>query len=137
MRHAYEQNFEAHVLATISSGLVTKCEMAKGYMKQANEILNDTIRKQDEKDEEISYTITTDDEDAIPKDPNQLYSDDESTKESPMCKNNLKRKLEDELPGYDGLAFLFNDSNEDTIIEKIDENTLEEERKLPLAGDNK
>ncbi|CAG8624238.1 2439_t:CDS:2, partial [Paraglomus occultum] len=39
--------------------------------------------------------------------------------------------------GYDGLAFLFNDSNEDAIMEKIDENTLEEESKLPLASDNK
>ncbi|CAG8660218.1 11073_t:CDS:2, partial [Acaulospora morrowiae] len=39
--------------------------------------------------------------------------------------------------GYDGLAFLFNDSNEDAIMGKIDENTLEEESKLPLASDNK
>ncbi|CAG8809102.1 2810_t:CDS:2, partial [Racocetra fulgida] len=44
---------------------------------------------------------------------------------------------DDELPGYDGLVFLFNDSNEDTIMEKIDENTLEEESKLPLASGNK
>ncbi|CAG8527868.1 11147_t:CDS:10, partial [Ambispora leptoticha] len=81
---AYEQNFRAHFLATLSSG------------------------------------------------------DDEFTEENQACKNNLKRKLgDDELPGYDRLVFLFNDLNEDKIIEKIDENTLEEERKLPLASDNK
>ena len=66
------------------------------------------------------------------KDLNQVYSDDE------IIKERRKRKLDDcELPGYDGLAFLFNDSNEDAIMGKIDENTLEEESKLPLASDNK
>ncbi|CAG8549765.1 4003_t:CDS:2 [Acaulospora morrowiae] len=93
IRQAYEQNFEAHVLATISNPIL--------------------------------------------KDPNKVYNDDEFTEESPTCKNNRKRKLGgDELPGYDGLVFLFSDSNEDTIIEKIDDNALEE-RKLPLASDNK
>ncbi|CAG8716083.1 3182_t:CDS:2, partial [Gigaspora rosea] len=71
-------------------------------------------------------------------DVSQVYSDYEFTEENQTCKNNRKRKLcDDELPGYDGLVFLFNDSNEDKIIERIDENTLEEERKLPLASDNK
>lgn len=49
----------------------------------------------------------------------------------------LADTLEQDTFGYDGLAFLFNDSNEDTIMEKIDENTLEKESKLPLARDNK
>ncbi|CAG8857606.1 4802_t:CDS:1, partial [Gigaspora margarita] len=58
--------------------------------------------------------------------------------ENQTCKNNLKRKLDDdELPGYNRLVFLFNDSNEVKIIEKIDENILKEERKLPLVSNNK
>ncbi|CAG8626412.1 15465_t:CDS:2 [Acaulospora morrowiae] len=76
--------------------------------------------------------VEEDEEDEL-NDFNQVHSDDEFTEENKACKNNLKRKLgDDELPGYDGLVFLFNDSNEDKIIEKIDENTLEEDRKLPL-----
>ncbi|CAG8619023.1 12439_t:CDS:1, partial [Ambispora leptoticha] len=39
LQDACEQNFRAHVLATLSSGSVTKSEMAQGYMIQANEIL--------------------------------------------------------------------------------------------------
>ncbi|CAG8614118.1 10561_t:CDS:2 [Funneliformis caledonium] len=129
LRDVFEQDFHAHVLATISSGSMTKSTMAKGYMKQTNEILNSTFGKQGKKNEE--------DEDAM-QDSNKVHSDDEFTETSPTRKKNLKRKLgNDELPGYDGLVFLFNDSNEDTIINKIDENTLEDEIKLPQASDNK
>ncbi|CAG8602131.1 13281_t:CDS:10 [Acaulospora morrowiae] len=131
---AYEQNFQAHFLATLSSGSVTKIEMAKSYMKQTDEILNSKLGMQNEEYEEDSYV----EDDAMPKNSNLVYSDDEFTEESPTYEKNLKRKLEDDdLPGYDGLIILFNDSNEDKIMEKIDENTLEEERKLPLASDNK
>ncbi|CAG8511147.1 11798_t:CDS:2 [Ambispora leptoticha] len=131
---AYEQNFQAHFLATLSSGSVTKIEMAKSYMKQTDEILNSKLGMQNEEYEEDSYV----EDDAMSKNSNLVYSDDEFTEESPTYEKNLKRKLEDDdLPGYDGLIFLFNDSNEDKIMEKIDENTLEEERKLPLASDNK
>ncbi|CAG8449353.1 6672_t:CDS:2 [Acaulospora colombiana] len=127
---AYEQNFCAHFLATLSSGSVTKSEMAKGYMKQTNEILNSKLEKSNKEDEEVPYA-----EDDASLDLNQVYSDDEIIEENSTRK---KRKLDDdELPGYDGLAFLFNDSNEDAIIERIDENTLEEESKLPFANDNK
>ncbi|CAG8617319.1 4012_t:CDS:2, partial [Cetraspora pellucida] len=49
----------------------------------------------------------------------------------------LTSTLEKDTLGYDGLAFLFNDLNEVAIMGKIDENTLEEESKLPLASDNK
>ncbi|CAG8737504.1 39705_t:CDS:2, partial [Gigaspora margarita] len=147
LRVAYEQNFQAHLLATISSGSVTKSEMAQGYMKQANEFLtgltgggiknDEEVEEGEEVEEEEPYVHIPQNFDSIP-DFNQVNSDDESTEETTTCKNNLKRKLgDDELPGYDGLVFLFNVSNEDKIIEKIDENTLEEERKLPLASDNK
>ncbi|CAG8722982.1 616_t:CDS:2, partial [Funneliformis mosseae] len=129
LRDVFEQDFYAHVLATISSESMIKSTMTKGYMMQTNEILNSTLGKQGKKNEE--------DEDAM-QDSNKVHSDDEFTEISPTRKNNLKRKLEnDELPGYDRLAFLFNDSNEDTIINKIDENTLEDEIKLPQASDNK
>ncbi|CAG8745206.1 2928_t:CDS:2, partial [Racocetra fulgida] len=128
IRRACEQNFQAHLLATLSSGSVTKSEMAQGYMKQANEILTGTAGERVEEEDDLNVQNF----DATP-----VWST-LSAKENQSCKNNLKRKLEDdELPGYDGLVFLFNDSNEDKIIENIDENTLEEERKLPLASDNK
>ncbi|RHZ74319.1 hypothetical protein Glove_226g27 [Diversispora epigaea] len=136
LRDAYEQNFRAHILATISSGSVTKSEMAQGYMIQTNEILNSVLG---EKDEEVLHTVTTENEnfDAI-LDKKQMCNYNESTEESLSSKNKLKRKLEDvELLGYDGLAFLFNDLNENAIMGKIDEDTLEEESKLPLASDNK
>ncbi|RIB06332.1 hypothetical protein C2G38_2046878 [Gigaspora rosea] len=139
IRRACEQNFQAHLLATLSSGSVTKTEMAQGYMKQANEILTGTAGeriKENEEVDELNVQISQN-FDAI-LDVSQVYSDYEFTEENQTCKNNRKRKLcDDELPGYDGLVFLFNDSNEDKIIERIDENTLEEERKLPLASDNK
>ncbi|CAG8803214.1 42401_t:CDS:2 [Gigaspora margarita] len=47
----------------------------------------------------------------------------------------LTSTLKKDTLGYDGLAFLFNDSNEDAIIGKIDENTLEEETRLLLKSD--
>ncbi|CAG8554569.1 17408_t:CDS:2, partial [Cetraspora pellucida] len=123
LRVAYEQNFQAHLLATISSGRRDKKD--------------EEVEEGEEVEEEEPYVHISQNFDSIP-DFNQVNSDDESTEETITCKNNLKRKLvDDELPGYDGLVFLFNDSNEDKIIEKIDENTLEEERKLPLASDNK
>ncbi|CAG8741846.1 1791_t:CDS:2, partial [Racocetra persica] len=117
-------------------------EIARGYMKQTNEILTGTAGERIKKDEEVEEEDELNVQilqnfDAIP-DVNQVYSDDKFTEENQTCKNNLKRKLgDDELPGYDRLIFLFNDSNEDKIIEKIDENILEEERKLPLASNNK
>ncbi|RIA89537.1 hypothetical protein C1645_824719 [Glomus cerebriforme] len=49
-----------------------------------------------------------------------------------------KRKLENNQSDYcEGLKHLFDESNEDVIIENIDEKTLEEENKLPLAGGDK
>ncbi|CAG8703511.1 5387_t:CDS:2, partial [Dentiscutata erythropus] len=142
-RLACEQNFQAHSLVTLSCGSVTKSEMAQGYMKQANENLTgaagEKIKKGEEVEEEDKLNVQISRNfDAIPKDVIQVYSDEEFTEENQTHKNNRKRKLEDdELPGYDGIIFLFNDSNEGKIIEKIDENALEEERKLPLASDNK
>ena len=62
MRRAYAQNFEAHSLAIISRGSVRNSKLAKRYMTQANEILDDTSGKQDE---EVFYTTTTNDEDPI------------------------------------------------------------------------
>ena len=51
---ACEQDFRAHVLSTLSSGSVTKSEMAKGYMKQASDILAGAMGEQDEElDEEL------------------------------------------------------------------------------------
>ncbi|CAG8762095.1 541_t:CDS:2, partial [Dentiscutata erythropus] len=104
-------------LITISSGSVVKSKMANGYMMQANEIMNSALETHNKKDEETSYTINIKDDDAI-SDSNQVYGDNKFTE------NNLKRKLDDdgELPGYDGLVFLFNDSNEDMILKKIDKN---------------
>ncbi|CAG8679533.1 10550_t:CDS:2 [Funneliformis caledonium] len=86
LRDVYEQDFHAHVLATISSGSIIKSTMAKGYMMQTNEILNGTLGKQGKKNE--------DDEDAMQEnfniDSNQMHSDDEFTERSPTRKNNLK-----------------------------------------------
>ncbi|CAG8715280.1 4428_t:CDS:2 [Funneliformis caledonium] len=49
-----------------------------------------------------------------------------------------KRKLEDDQSDYcEGLKHLFDESNEDSIIENIDEKSLEEEDKLPPASGNK
>ncbi|CAG8611469.1 1239_t:CDS:2, partial [Scutellospora calospora] len=121
--------------------------MTQGYMKQANEFLTSLTGEGIKKDEEVEegkeveeeklYVYISQNFDSIP-DFNQVNSDDESTEETTTHKNNLKRKLvNDKLPDYDRLVFLFNDSNEDKIIEKIDENTLKEERKLLLANDNK
>ncbi|CAG8442631.1 7666_t:CDS:2 [Funneliformis mosseae] len=47
----------------------------------------------------------------------------------------LKRKLKEirRPSDYDGLALLFEESKEDMIIRNIDEETLKEESKLPLA----
>ncbi|RIB00610.1 hypothetical protein C2G38_2150799 [Gigaspora rosea] len=63
-------------------------------------------------------------------DKNDVFLDSDSDEE-------LTSTLEKDTLGYDGLVFLFNDSNEDAIIGKIDENTLEEETRLPLASDIK
>ncbi|CAJ0899974.1 6963_t:CDS:2, partial [Entrophospora sp. SA101] len=46
-----------------------------------------------------------------------------------------KRKREDQSD-YEESALLFDKSNEDTIMENIDEKTLEQEIKLPLASVN-
>ncbi|CAG8654601.1 3502_t:CDS:10 [Funneliformis caledonium] len=49
-----------------------------------------------------------------------------------------KRKLEDDQSDYcEGLKHLFDESNEDAIIENINEKTLEDEDKLPPACGNK
>ncbi|CAG8825015.1 9259_t:CDS:1, partial [Gigaspora rosea] len=53
IRRACEQNFQAHLLATLSSGSVTKTEMAQGYMKQANEILTGTAGERIKENEEV------------------------------------------------------------------------------------
>jgi len=47
-----------------------------------------------------------------------------------------EKKLEDQSD-YDGLALLFDESREDMIIRNIDEETLKEESKLPLASGDK
>ena len=59
---ACEQNFYAHVLSTLSSGSVTKGEMAQGYKKQANEILSGALEKNDE---EVSCTNSFTGEDEV------------------------------------------------------------------------
>jgi len=59
------------------------------------------------------------------------------------CKKDLsdeesqeEMELEDK-PDHDGLALLFDESEEDMIMENIDEKALKEENKLPLANGDK
>ena len=59
------------------------------------------------------------------------------------CKKDLsdeesqeEMELEDK-PDHDGLALLFDESEEDMIMENIDEMALKEENKLPLANGDK
>ncbi|CAG8742557.1 9377_t:CDS:2, partial [Racocetra fulgida] len=48
------------------------------------------------------------------------------------CKDNLKRKRDDDdEPDYEELSLLFDESNEDALVECIDEKVLEQENILP------
>jgi len=47
-----------------------------------------------------------------------------------------KRKRDDDEPDYEGLSLLFDESNEDALVESIDEKVLEQENILPQASDN-
>ncbi|CAG8614276.1 9934_t:CDS:10 [Ambispora gerdemannii] len=53
---------------------------------------------------------------------------------SRQAHNNSKRKLgnQSDYTDYEGLALLFDESNEEALMESIDEKTLAEEDKLPL-----
>jgi hypothetical protein len=61
-----------------------------------------------------------------------IANDASTNMEQPASKKNLKRKRENDQLDDEGLALLFDESNEDTLIENIDEKTLEMEHKLPL-----
>ncbi|CAG8514998.1 12291_t:CDS:2 [Acaulospora colombiana] len=52
------------------------------------------------------------------------------------CKDNLKRKRDDDESDYEGLSLLFDESNEDVLVESIDEKVLEKENMLPQAISN-
>ncbi|CAG8574048.1 10400_t:CDS:2 [Paraglomus brasilianum] len=62
-----------------------------------------------------------------------LFSVEKSTG-SRQAHNNSKQKLDNQLDytDYEGLAFLFDESNEEALMESIDEKTLAEENKLSL-----
>ncbi|CAG8653776.1 27664_t:CDS:2 [Gigaspora margarita] len=55
-------------------------------------------------------------------------------KNEKSCEGNLKRKSEDDEPYYEGLTLLFDGSNEDTLVESIDEKILEQENVLLKAS---
>jgi len=48
----------------------------------------------------------------------------------------LKRKRGDDELDYEGLSLLFDESNEDALVESIDEKVLEQENILPQASGN-
>ncbi|CAH1768215.1 2375_t:CDS:10 [Entrophospora sp. SA101] len=52
------------------------------------------------------------------------------------CKDNLKRKRDDDELDYEGLSLLFDESNEDALVERIDEKVLEQENILPQTSGN-
>ena len=143
IREACEQNFHAHVLLTLRSGSVTKSEMVQGYKKQANEILSDALEEHygENEDEEVLCTnITTnnftgDDENGT----NLLAKNVSSSKKIALLlindwiyltlfmnlltyiqkKSSKKRKdceKEEECS-----SVLFDEKNEATLIESIDE----------------
>ena len=67
--------------------------------------------------------------------------DDEQTSLSPSpvasssTHNNLKRKIEDDQSDLE-LSLLFDESNEDILVENINENILEQETILPRTSDS-
>ncbi|EXX66273.1 uncharacterized protein OCT59_016466 [Rhizophagus irregularis] len=164
---ACEQDFCAHVLSTLSSGSVTKSKMAKGYMKQASDILASAMGEQDEElDEELDEEFDEDGTNVSTllqnkQNSNRKYSydtprraimieptkstyefDDEQTSLSPSpvasssTHNNLKRKIEDGQSDFEELSLLFDESNEDNLVENINENVLEQETILPCTSDS-
>lgn len=68
--------------------------------------------------------------------------DDEQTSLSPSpvasssTHNNLKRKIEDGQSDFEELSLLFDESNEDNLVENINENVLEQETILPCTSDS-
>ena len=48
----------------------------------------------------------------------------------------MKRKRDDDEPDYEGLSLLFDESNEDALVECIDEKVLEQENILPHVSGN-
>jgi len=48
----------------------------------------------------------------------------------------LKRKRDDDDPDYEGLSLLFDESNENALVECIDEKVLEQENILPQVSSN-
>jgi len=48
----------------------------------------------------------------------------------------LKRKRDAEDPDYEGLSLLFDESNEDALVECIDEKVLKQENILPQVSSN-
>ncbi|RIA88385.1 hypothetical protein C1645_826451 [Glomus cerebriforme] len=50
--------------------------------------------------------------------------------------NNLKRKIEDDQSDFEELSLLFDESNEDILVENINENVLEQETILPHTSDS-
>ena len=52
------------------------------------------------------------------------------------CQESLKRKRDDDELDYEGLSLLFDESNEDALVESIDEKVLKQENILPQASGN-
>ena len=48
----------------------------------------------------------------------------------------MKRKRDDDELDYEGLSLLFDESNEDALVESIDEKVLKQENILPQASGN-
>ncbi|CAB5217238.1 unnamed protein product [Rhizophagus irregularis] len=55
---------------------------------------------------------------------------------SSLTHNNLKRKIEDGQSDFEELSLLFDESNEDNLVENINENVLEQETILPCTSDS-
>ncbi|CAG8694093.1 13355_t:CDS:2 [Acaulospora morrowiae] len=69
---------------------------------------------------------------------NNSDKDQGETSRNFLEKNKDKRKLDDDQSDYcEELKYLLDESNEDAIVENIDEKTLEDEDKLPPACGNK
>ncbi|CAG8512557.1 5319_t:CDS:2 [Dentiscutata erythropus] len=89
---------------------------------------NANVKKQ-KRDDNVSFDGQLSDE-LISK----AKSDDDDSLVS-QDSDSDKELINTDTLGYDRLVFLFNDSNKDVIVGKIDESTLEKESELPKARD--
>ncbi|RHZ52656.1 hypothetical protein Glove_459g8 [Diversispora epigaea] len=53
-----------------------------------------------------------------------------------VCNNNLKRKRDNDKPDYEGLSLLFDELNEDALVESIDEKVFEQKNVLLQLSSN-